>query len=139
MKKKRPDAVPSTCPINASLLVLGDRWALLIVRDLMFADCHGFKQFLSTGERMATNILTDRLERLLQAGIIKKEPDPSDGRKWVYGLTSKGVELAPILLELSKWGAKYEQGIAPKGVLEAWSLDREGFLTDLHKTLAVDP
>jgi DNA-binding HxlR family transcriptional regulator len=136
MSRKPVQAVPSTCPINAALLVLGDRWALLIVRDMMFAGHQSFNQFLTSGEGMATNILTDRLEKLVQSGVITKAPDPSDGRKWTYRLTKKGFELAPILLELSMWGAKYEKGMAPEGVLEAWSADRDGFLADLGRSLA---
>src|ERR1700755_829321 len=106
------------CPINKSLLVLGDRWSLLIVRDLMFAGYRRFNQFLNAGEGMATNILTDRLSKLTDAGIITKHPDPEDGRKWLYSLTPKGIELAPVLLELSRWGSKHERGIAPDGILE---------------------
>ncbi|NVB77555.1 MAG: helix-turn-helix transcriptional regulator [Kofleriaceae bacterium] len=123
----------STCPINASLVLLGDRWSLLVVRDLLFAGYRTFNQFLHAGEGIATNILTDRIERLIDAGIITKGPDPDDGRKWLYSLTPKGIDLAPVLLELSKWGSKYENGIAPPGVLESWEADRAGFLTELAK------
>jgi DNA-binding HxlR family transcriptional regulator len=123
----------STCPINASLLVLGDRWSLLVVRDLLFAGSRTFNEFLNAGEGIATNILADRIAGLLEAGIITKEPDPDDGRKWLYSLTPKGIELAPILLELSKWGSKHEHGIAPAGVLESYAADRTGFLATLTK------
>jgi DNA-binding HxlR family transcriptional regulator len=123
----------SSCPISASLVVLGDRWSLLIVRDLMFAGHRTFKQFLDAGEGIATNILTDRIAGLMEAGIITKDADPHDGRKWLYSLTRKGVELAPVLLELSKWGSKYENGIAPPGVLESYAADRVGFLAELSK------
>lgn len=123
----------STCPINASLLVLGDRWSLLVVRDLLFAGYRTFGEFLRSGQGVATNILTDRLTGLLDAGIITKEPDPDDGRKWIYSLTPKGVDLAPVLLELSKWGSTYENGVAPPGVLERWDADRAGLLAELRK------
>jgi DNA-binding HxlR family transcriptional regulator len=123
----------STCPINASLVVLGDRWSLLVVRDLMFAGYRTFNQFLHAGEGIATNILTNRIEGLIDAGIITKEPDPDDGRKWLYSLTPKGIELAPVLLELSRFGAKYQNGIAPPGILETWQADRTGFLAGLSK------
>jgi DNA-binding HxlR family transcriptional regulator len=125
----------STCPINASLVVLGDRWSLLVVRDLMFAGHRSFNQFLRAGEGIATNILADRIEKLIEAGIITKEPDHQDGRKWVYSLTRKGIELAPVLLELSKWGSKYENGIAPEGVLERWEVDRAGLFAELRARL----
>lgn len=124
----------STCPINASLIVLGDRWSLLVVRDLLFAGYRTFNQFLrSGGEGIATNILADRIKGLLDAGILTKEPDPDDGRKWIYSLTPKGADLAPVLLELSKWGSTYENGVAPPGVLERWDADRAGFLAELRK------
>jgi DNA-binding HxlR family transcriptional regulator len=125
----------STCPINASLVVLGDRWSLLVVRDLMFAGYRSFNQFLRAGEGIATNILADRIEKLIEAGIITKEPDHQDGRKWVYSLTRKGIELAPVLLELSKWGSNYENGIAPEGMLERWEVDRAGLLAELGARL----
>jgi DNA-binding HxlR family transcriptional regulator len=138
MATMKSNAMASTCPINASLGVLGDRWSLLVVRDLMFAGYRSFNQFLKAGEGMATNILTDRLSKLIEAGIITKEPDPDDGRKWLYSLTPKGIELAPVLLELSKWGTKYEHGIPPDGILDMWEADRAGFLAELNSRLATD-
>jgi DNA-binding HxlR family transcriptional regulator len=125
----------STCPINASLVVLGDRWSLLVVRDLMFAGYRSFNQFLHAGEGIATNILADRIEKLIDAGIITKGPDPDDGRKWIYALTSKGIDLAPVLLELSKWASRYQNGIAPEGILERWEADRAGLLAELRSRL----
>lgn len=123
----------NTCPINASLLVLGDRWSLLVVRDLLFAGYRTFNEFLRSAQGVATNILADRIKGLLDAGIITKAADPDDGRKWIYSLTPKGVDLAPVLLELSRWGSTYENGIAPPGVLERWDADRAGFLAELRK------
>lgn len=136
MAKMKSNPTASTCPINASLAVLGDRWSLLVVRDLMFAGCRSFNQFLKAGEGMATNVLTDRLSKLIEAGIITKEPDPDDGRKWLYSLTPKGIELAPVLLELSKWGTRHEHGIPPDGILDMWEADRAGFLAELNSRLA---
>src|SRR3954469_1487910 len=92
----------NTCPINASLLILGDRWSLLIVRDLLFAGYRTFNEFLRSAPGVATNILADRIKGLLEAGILTKAADPEDGRKWIYSLTRKGVDLAPVLLELSR-------------------------------------
>jgi len=121
------------CPINASLVVLGDRWSLLVVRDLLFAGYRTFSEFLNSGQGIATNVLADRIKCLLDAGILAKKADPDDGRKWIYSLTPKGVDLAPVLLELSKWGSTYEDGVAPPGVLERWDADRAGFLAELRK------
>jgi DNA-binding HxlR family transcriptional regulator len=138
MGGKRSNPRASTCPINASLEVLGDRWSLLVVRDLMFAGYRTFNEFLHAGEGMATNVLTDRLAKLAEAGIITKRPDPEDGRKWLYGLTQKGVDLAPVLLALSKWGTRHEHGIPPAGVLDRYEADRVGFLAELKRKLAKD-
>ena len=124
---------PPPCPINAALLVLGDRWSLLVVRNLMFARATGFSELQRAGEGMATNILADRLAKLTAMGAVEKRPDKKDGRKWIYSLTEKGFDLAPILLELSQWGVKYEKGIAPDGVLEAYESDRRKFLAGLRK------
>jgi|TARA_A100001391_G_scaffold190382_1_gene162733 DNA-binding HxlR family transcriptional regulator len=132
------DEPPSTCPIHASLLVLGDRWSLLVVRDLMFAGYRSFNQFQKAGEGIATNVLTDRLLKLTEAGIITRRQDPDDGRKWLYGLTPKGIDLAPVLVELSKWGTQHERGTPPDGVLESWDNDSEGFLADLRNRLMRD-
>ena len=132
MKNARRSKASPPCPINAALMVLGDRWSLLIVRNLLFARTTGFNEIQRAGEGMATNILTDRLAKLIAAGVIEKRPDPADGRKWIYSLTEKGFDLAPILLELSRWGVKYQKGIAPDGVLEAYEADRKKFLAALR-------
>src|SRR3954465_2989600 len=85
----------STCPINASLELLGDRWSLLILRDLIFAGLRSYKDFANGEEGIATNILADRLASLQASGLITSHRDPSDGRKLVYRLTAKGFDLAP--------------------------------------------
>ena len=132
--KKAARGKPATppCPINAALLMLGDRWTLLIVRNLLFARATGFNEIQRAGEGMATNILTDRLAKLIEMGAVEKRPDEQDGRKWIYSLTEKGFDLAPILLELSRWGVKYQKGVAPDGVLEAYEADRKKFLASLR-------
>jgi DNA-binding HxlR family transcriptional regulator len=122
----------SPCPINATLEVLGDRWSLLIVRDLMFADRRSYKDLLASDEGIATNILADRLARLEASGILASRRDPEDGRKLVYRLTRKGLDLAPILLEMGVWGTKHEGGVGPRAILRRWKADREGFLAALH-------
>lgn len=129
----------SRCPIHASLAVLGDRWTLLVVRDLMFAGYRTFNEFLRSAEGVATNVLADRIRGLLDAGVITKAPDPEDGRKWIYSLTPKGVDLAPVLLELNRWGTTYEDGVAPPGILERWDADRAGFLAELRKRHLPEP
>lgn len=128
----RNDARRSTCPINASLEVLGDRWSLLIVRDMLFAGARTYKDFLASEEKIATNVLANRLTKLQAAGIIVGERDPNDGRSLLYRLTDKGLDLAPVLMELSAWGTRHEDGQPPNGILAAFQADREGFLAGVR-------
>jgi DNA-binding HxlR family transcriptional regulator len=98
----------SGCPLNASVEMLGDRWSLLIIRDMMLRGFRTYKEFMECYEGIATNILADRLRKLMAYGIIAAEPDPSDGRKLVYSLTAKGIDLAPVLTEMVLWAAAHE-------------------------------
>jgi DNA-binding HxlR family transcriptional regulator len=99
----------SGCPLNASVEMLGDRWSLLIIRDMMLLGSKTYKEFLRSHEKIATNILADRLRKLMAHGIISAEPDPSDGRKLIYLLTEKGIDLAPVLTEMVLWAAAHEE------------------------------
>ena len=107
-KKARPKR-RSECPLNASVEMLGDRWSLLIIRDMMLRGSQTFKQFLECYEGIATNIRADRLRKLEAHGIIKTKPDRFDGRKLIYQLTSKGIDLAPVLTEMVLWAAAHER------------------------------
>jgi DNA-binding HxlR family transcriptional regulator len=107
-KKKSAPKRRSGCPLNASVEILGDRWSLLIIRDMMLRGFRSYKEFLGSYERIATNILADRLRRLEGHGIISTARDPSDGRKLIYSLTAKGIDLAPVLTEMVLWAAAHE-------------------------------
>jgi DNA-binding HxlR family transcriptional regulator len=107
-RKPSPDR-RSGCPLNASVEILGDRWSLLIVRDMMLREFHTFKEFLGSHEKIATNILADRLRRLEAHGIITTARDPKDGRSMIYRLTDKGIDLAPVLTEMVLWAAGHEE------------------------------
>jgi DNA-binding HxlR family transcriptional regulator len=98
----------SECPLNASVEMLGDRWSLLIIRDMMLRGFRSYKEFMECYEGIATNILADRLRKLIANGIITAEPDPTDGRKLIYFLTSKGIDLAPVLTEMVLWASRHE-------------------------------
>lgn len=113
--------------------MLGDPWSLLIVRDLMFRGKSRFKEFLAGGEGIASNILTDRLARLEAVGIVGKRRDPADARRFVYRLTEKGMDLAPMVVELVLWSARYEKTDAPPPVLQAMRTRRARFLADLRR------
>src|SRR5277367_5700904 len=98
----------SGCPINLALEVLGDRWSLIVIRDIMFGNRRHFRELLTRSEEgIASNILADRLKTLLDQHIITREDDPSHKQKGIYSLTEQGIELLPILAQMSGWGFKY--------------------------------
>jgi DNA-binding HxlR family transcriptional regulator len=130
-KKPAPDR-RSGCPLNASVEMLGDRWSLLIIRDMMLVGYRSFKQFLNSHERIATNILADRLKRLENYGIIASSPDPTDGRKLIYSLTKKGQDLAPVLTEMVLWAAAHEE-TGNQGLVRLMRKDKEHFLAEIRK------
>jgi len=130
--KKPPPDRRSGCPLNASVEMLGDRWSLLIIRDMMVRGYRTFKEFLSSDEHIATNILADRLRRLEDYGIITAQPDPSDGRKLFYLLTAKGMDLAPILTEMVLWAAAHEH-TGNQALVRLIKKDKAKFLAEVRK------
>ena len=123
----------SGCPVNISLEVFGDRWSLLIVRDLMVRGFTTFQDFVESGEGIATNILADRLRRLQQCGIVTSERDENDGRRVIYRLTEKGIDLAPVMLELLLWGAEHEKTGAPPAVIAELAKDRRAVVEETRR------
>ena len=123
----------SGCPVSISLELLGDRWSLLVVRDLMVRGLRTFKDFQESGEGIATNVLADRLQKLEATGIIVAEADETDGRRVNYRLTEKGIDLAPVLLELLIWGARHEETGAPCAVIEEMAKNREAVLAEARR------
>ena len=98
----------SGCPINLSLEVFGDKWSLLIIRDIMFGGKRYFREFLQSEEKIASNILADRLSMLEREGIITKTDDPSHKQKNIYKLTELGIDLLPVLVEISRWSLTHK-------------------------------
>jgi DNA-binding HxlR family transcriptional regulator len=127
----------SECPLNASVEMLGDRWSLLIIRDMMLRGFHTYKEFMECYEGIATNILADRLRKLVAYGIITAKPDPSDGRKLVYTLTAKGVDLAPVLTEMVLWAAAHED-TGNQALVQQMRKDKAKFLTGVRGRWADD-
>jgi DNA-binding HxlR family transcriptional regulator len=119
--------------VSVALEVFGDTWSLLIVRDLMVRGYQTFKEFHEAGEGIATNILADRLRKLETAGIIVSERVETDGRRVNYRLTEKGIDLAPALLELLIWGARYEETGAPCSVIENMEKHRAEVLAEVRR------
>jgi len=126
----------SRCPINISLELIGDRWSLLIIRDLMFKGTDSFGGFLAAPEKIATNILSDRLTKLEAAGILAKSPNPEDARSVRYRLTEKGMDLAPVLIELIVWAARYEDTAAPPELVAEMTTNRARVIEGLRKRWA---
>ena len=106
---------------------------MLIIRDLMVRGYHTFKQFQESGEGIATNVLADRLRRLRSADIVSIEADPVDRRRLNYRLTAKGIDLAPVVLELLVWGATHEETGAPCEVIARMAENREQVLAEVRR------
>jgi DNA-binding HxlR family transcriptional regulator len=99
----------SGCPINLTLEVVGDAWSLLVLRDMMFGGRRHFRELLlKSQEGISSNILADRLKTLLAAGVLTKADDPTHKQKAIYSLTEKGIQLLPVLAQLSSWGLRFE-------------------------------
>ncbi len=123
----------SDCPVNVSLEILGDRWTLLIVRDLVFSGKAHYRAFLDSPEGIATNILADRLRKLEAAGIVTKSPDPENRSRSLYALTDKGLDLIPLLLELVAWSARHEETGTPRKWVVRYMKDRAGLIEELRE------
>ena len=102
----------SDCPINFALELFGDKWTLLVIRDLMFKGKHYYSEFMQSEEKIATNILADKLELLESSGIVKKTVDPSHASKFIYQLTAMGIDIVPVLVDLIVWSSKYDDKTA---------------------------
>ena len=97
----------SGCPINLGLEVFGDKWSLLVIRDIMFAGKRHFREFLASDEGISSNILADRLAKLVEHGILTRSGDPAHKLKAIYSLTEKGIDLLPIIAQISRWSRTY--------------------------------
>lgn len=120
----------SECPISGALELVGDRWTLVILRDVLLAKRSAFSE-LAAPEGIATNVLSERLKRLETAGIVERVRDPEDGRRWIYRPTPKGRALIPTVLELGLWGIEHGCGTAHADLFRAYGADREGALARL--------
>jgi DNA-binding HxlR family transcriptional regulator len=129
--KKRSD-----CPVSCSLDVWGDKWSLLIIRDLMFAKECTYGDFLKSAEGIATNILAARLKALEENGIIKKLEHPDSKVKVLYRLTPQGIDLLPLMIEINLWAEKYFSIPEDrKALLKEVKKDKAGFIKAMTKEL----
>ena len=130
----------SGCPINLTLEVVGDRWSLLIIRDMIFGNRRHFRELLRNSEEgIASNILAARLKTLLAEGIISKAEDPTHKQKAIYSLTEKGIELLPVLAQMAAWGYKHlpvseELGIRAELLAQGGPKMWEDFMAELRET-----
>ena len=123
--KKEKNKLRSHCPVNYGLEAFGDRWALLILRDIVFRGKRTYGEFLKSEEGFATNILASRLDRLIEAGILQREGHTTDGRKDIFSLTEKGLDLVPLLFEMVLWSAKYDSLSEAKRIIRLVELIRK--------------
>jgi DNA-binding HxlR family transcriptional regulator len=94
----------SRCPINLSLELFGDRWTLLVLRDVVFGDCRRFRELLDGPERISSNILADRLALLVEHGLLTRSGDPTHKQKITYSLTERAIQLVPVFAQIAAWG-----------------------------------
>ncbi|SEF20457.1 DNA-binding transcriptional regulator, HxlR family [Amycolatopsis pretoriensis] len=129
----------SGCPINLSLEIFGDRWTLLVLRDVVFGGARHFRELLDGEERISSNVLADRLAVLVEHGLLTRAGDPSHKQKVTYSLTERAIDLVPVLVQLSAWGVRHlpvtDEYAARAEVLTAggpplW----EAFMAELRET-----
>lgn len=126
----------SECPISCSLDVWGDKWSLLIIRDLMFKKECTYGDFLKSEEKIATNILASRLQTLEENGLIDKLDHPDSKAKVLYRLTQKGIDLLPLMIEINLWADKYfDLPDDRKALLKTVKKDKDKFIRDWIKDL----
>ena len=113
--------------------MLGDRWSLLIIRDLMVRGYRTFKDFQGSSEKIASNILADRLRKLEAGGMVSAELEETDARRINYRLTEKGIDLAPVLLDLLIWASRHEETGAPCAVIDDMEKNREQVLAEARR------
>ena len=127
----------SNCPISYSLDLFGDRWTLIVLRDLVLFGRTRFAELQAADEQIASNILSDRLQRLESLGFVASGKDPADARRKIYTVTEKGRSLTPVLLEIAAWGASNDPDTgAPAGFAAAFYADREGFYREHRDRIA---
>jgi DNA-binding HxlR family transcriptional regulator len=123
----------SSCPIACALDVIGDKWTLVVLRDVIMAHKRYFQELLEGNEGIATNILASRLKLLEAAGLITRRADPVQARRLIYAPTAKALDLLPVLIELMRWSLKYSSGsAAPAQFARRLAEDQEGFIAELR-------
>lgn len=128
----------SGCPINLSVEIFGDRWTLLVLRDIVFAGSRRYGELLRSEERISSNVLADRLALLVDRGLLTRDGDPAHKQKVVYSLTERAIELVPVLVQIAGWGSRHlpadDGPVALMGVLVDCGPDLcETFMDELRE------
>lgn len=135
-KKEEEHCRRSACAISMALENIGDKWSLLILRDLMFTDKRSYGELQASDEKIATNVLAARLLSLEASGLIRKAADPVNGRRSLYFLTEKGIDLLPVIIELRQWSEKHNDDAAVCAhALKVTDKNRKEVLTAYKKKL----
>jgi DNA-binding HxlR family transcriptional regulator len=139
MMVRTPHPPRSGCPINFGLEIFGDKWSLLILRDLLMVGKSSFKEFQQSEEGIASNILAERLTRLEQAGLLRRESVKEDARQVRYRPTEAARKLLPVLADMAYWGATHDaRTSAPKSFVHAYEIDREALIRHMAEKTAAD-
>ena len=125
----------STCPINYSVEIFGDKWMLLILRDLMFNGKNSFLEFRASAEKISSAVLTEKLNMLLEEGIVSKVTSPKNASKFLYLVTDKGIDLVPAMVEFLDWGSRYNPEGGPKALLERIKHSKKKAIVELQDKL----
>ena len=132
MKKSLPSR-RSDCPIACALDLVGDKWTLVVLRDIIMVRRRYFQELLAGNEGIASNILASRLKRLEATGMITRRRDPAEPRRVIYEATEKALDLLPVMIELVRWGMKYDPNTAaPAHLVRRLADDRDGFIADIR-------
>lgn len=138
MNPMNTQCLRSECPINYLVEIVGDKWSLLVIRDMLLDGKRSYGQFLDSEEHIATNILADRLSSLESKGVISRRKDPSNGKRFIYSLSEKGLDLLPLFVEIIFWSEKYAPFPVPedrKALVALAREDRESFIEEVKRQL----
>lgn len=124
----------SGCPVAFGLDIFGDRWTLLIIRDMLLHGKRTYSDFLASEEKIATNILASRMKHLEDEGVVTRARDPDNRRSFIYTLTDKGLSLTPVLLEIVRWSGDYLRlNKYRQGLIQRIDNDRDGLIAEIYE------
>lgn len=124
----------SGCPVAFGLDIFGDRWTLLIIRDMLLHGKRTYSDFLASDEKIATNILASRMKHLEEEGVVTRARDPDNRRSFIYTLTNKGLNLTPVLLEIVRWSGDYLRlNKYRQGLIQRIDNDRDGLIAEIYE------